>query len=1043
MKTEFFFDKAQNHLRGRSKSLQIVGFFTIFFFNSLHAQNQYLTDVNLELRHMFSQISFPDNNVKFLYERSAKMSDSVFYQNNCPDTSNMSTWNLLYEEMFYAAHDTSWMQSVYNVTTYPHQFAGDTIVMGIMDYDFYHVLPQALSTGNYFTFDIPGNKIFDHPNPAGTPYGRLNIFSAAALKEVSYFSNPVFRIDPNQFFSDNISASFYNLPHSLRIDFGDGTGWHYFNINQLSHYEAEYSTNGKKMITVQLYDSSRDLVLKSSICTVMVLKSDKSIPANEYFDLPGLTVGAYYPCENVDLLERKVIIYLEGYDPLDIVPAFGNTIEMNYEKMIHSKYIEELRNFNYAFYVVNYDQSALDMRINAMHVLNLIEFLKLEYAYSDEQFVLIGHSMGGIIGRFLLTYMETDEYQNGDFSPFSVELNDPQSLLYLNSLSQNGIHFSDIGSMNRRKVLVGQMHKVRTFITLDSPHQGASIPLGLQQFYKKGVAALPAAAIAAYYFNILLDSKASKQLLINHIDATPGAYLPNQNLQYMSHPHRASFMNQLAAMGDYPQFCKKIAYSSADMSGLNQKPFYDEDIFRTPNDPIADINYHLYARILWIPVSISSFQFRIKTNPSGNGEIFHASVGRYFNLPKFHWFGVTVTSTYVPFLQDTQRAINAKPYCTSAAGVYAVGTELVSQNNQHTQIDLTLNIFSFSFNASTNNGCFNLQSHIGLFSSGFLSSNVNFSLCTNGTSFGFVPLQSALDYGKGLNLPLNHNIQAENINTKLSRTPFDVIIGYTDQKNHNHSNEYYDPLIFNLTGQAATNCDANDPTGDLNYRFAYYDADQQSECEVKRSLMCLEIGDEEMYLENWTLNRNATFSAQYNMFVNERNPYYEYPSQASQFINYNGTYSKEASFLIDPNGYSSFLYGSLGNPTNMGFVYANDVSNYWEKEDREMAICVNNFAAGKSYLVEQMESVSEDQAHIRLYPNPNNGENLILEYDFKNSDVVGLEIFDLSGKKVNSLLDLMGGENKISLSMHAFEHGMYLVRVFTATESKTVRLIIN
>lgn len=141
---------------------------------------------------MFSQLSFPGNDVKFLYERSAKMSDSVYYQNMCPDPTSTVIWNLLYEEMFYAAHDTSWMQSVEEVTSYQNQFYGDTVVIGIMDYMLYHFRPGALTTGDYLIFDSVQNQFFDHPNPVETPYDRMNIFSAAALKIVHILQIPCF-----------------------------------------------------------------------------------------------------------------------------------------------------------------------------------------------------------------------------------------------------------------------------------------------------------------------------------------------------------------------------------------------------------------------------------------------------------------------------------------------------------------------------------------------------------------------------------------------------------------------------------------------------------------------------------------------------------------------------------------------------------------------------------------------------------------------------------------------------------------------------------
>jgi hypothetical protein len=1017
------------------------------------SQNQYLTGVNQELRYIFNQLTYPDNDVKFLYERSAKMSDSVFYQNNCLDTSNMAVWSVLYEEMFYSAHDTTTMFPVQFISSYSNQFFGDTVVMALMDYDFYHCVPNSLSTGDYFEFDVNNNQLLDHTNPVGSPYGRSNIFAAAAMKENSYFTNPVFRIDPSMFFTDNVNEPLYSNQQSVRIDYGDGTGWHYYDMGQISHYEAQYSDEGRKIIEVQLYDERSKGPIKRSLCDVNIIVPKNSTPADEYLtDFPGINVGAYYPCNDLDDEDRKIIIYIEGFDPLDFIPSQGNSIEDNYDKMIESKYIEELRNFNYAFYVVDFHKSTLDMRINAMHVLNLIESLKNKYRYNNEQFVIIGHSMGGVIGRYLLTYMETEEYREGDFSPLSQGLTDPQSITYLLGLKRKyNISFEEIGSLNRNEELVGQMHNVRTLITLDSPHQGASIPVALQHSYKKLINILPVNSYITNAFNIMLDSKAAKQLLTYHIDASPGASDPNANgayYVYQTHPNRTTFMSQLLEMGNYPQFCKIVAYSSADMGGSNQDNFYNGNP-RIANDDIVNFELDLKARILWIPRSIGVIKFNLQTNPDGNGRVFYASAGVNTYSLNVYWFGIGVQTTYVPTFEDSQFAVDSKPYCTRSAGYYLPGenkdiTGFFPQSNWNLSGYYLFNLASW--NTTVSNGCFELSSHVGW--NGFASVNTDLSFCSEGLHFGFVPLQSALDYGNGLNLPLNHDIQNENINTKLDRTPFDLIIGYTDGNNHDHSKDYYDPLIYNVTGQPAPNCLAeenniNDPEIAKNYSYAYYNADIEGECEVKRSLMCLEIGDEQMYLENWTLNRDATFQTQYDLLVNERNPYYRYQSQNPVQTGYDGIYSKEAPFIITSTGSALYRTDATNSPSGIGFEYNNNFSGPWDFLDEEMDICTNDYAQGKSYTFEEETVVEENEVYAKLYPNPNNGQSVMLEYDFLSDDKVNVQLFEVSGKKVFEIRNLTGGANSTSLELSKLDSGMYLVNIFNASERKVIRLIIH
>src|SRR5690554_3472277 len=151
-----------------------------------------------------------------------------------------------------------------------------------------------------------------------------------------------------------------------------------------------------------------------------------------------------------------------------------------YGDMIENHSIENLRNFNYTYYVVDWDNSRIDMRFNAMYVLNLIERLKVLYQGNEEQIVIIGESMGGVIARYVLSFMESEAYQEGDFSSFFVESNVPENMSYI----ENNSGITNIGFENRNEELVYQNHKTRSLITLDSPHQGANVPLSVQHAYR-------------------------------------------------------------------------------------------------------------------------------------------------------------------------------------------------------------------------------------------------------------------------------------------------------------------------------------------------------------------------------------------------------------------------------------------------------------------------------------------------------------------------------------------------------------------------------
>lgn len=102
----------------------------------------------------------------------------------------------------------------------------DTIPLGIIDWDFNLLIPAALTTGNYFTFDTINNLLYDIPG-APSPYTVQTTFAGSTFRETYPFTNPVFIIDPHYFFKD--AHKLYTQNEGiLKIDFDDGTGWHIF-----------------------------------------------------------------------------------------------------------------------------------------------------------------------------------------------------------------------------------------------------------------------------------------------------------------------------------------------------------------------------------------------------------------------------------------------------------------------------------------------------------------------------------------------------------------------------------------------------------------------------------------------------------------------------------------------------------------------------------------------------------------------------------------------------------------------------------------------
>jgi len=925
---------------------------------------------------MFSQVAFPSPNVLFLYERSAKLSDSIFYQNNSTGTLEAETWMQLYDEMYFSAHDTLPLKTHTQVENYGLNCNNDTISLGIMDYEWYYLDANAMTSNTFFNFDTINSVLSDVQTRPYGPYLLSNIFAVAPMQASCNYISPTYRIDPYLFFSDVTNSGLYTST-TFRIDFGDGSGWHYFDPNVMAYYTVDYLDMGEYEIIAELLNAEKFLI-KSSKSIINIVGKAKSNTADAVFEMPGINVGVYHSC-NVD--EGKVIIYLEGFDLLDMLPSTNRNIDRIYAERIHSNYIEELRNFNYSFYVVDWKNSRIDIRYNALHVVNLIEKLKNDYSFSDEQFVIIGESMGGLVARYTLTFMETGKYKNGDFTDFFVEDNVLSNAIYL-GLNPNTYN---LGNEHRKENLIPLMHKTRELITNDSPHQGANIPLSLQVAYAKILNAfLPGSILFTNVTNLALGSQAAKQMLLYHLD---GKVSPSSNVSaYLPSVYHNNFFNQLSQMGNYPKFAKLMALSSGAINGEGQRVNLTGSI-RTPNDILLQYLTNLTYKIFGKTIPLLKGEFTLRTNPSGNGNIYKTNLDLYLPIIQLSWFKVKISVIAIKLLNDTETALNVRPYCVGAGGY------------------------------------------------------LRYTLGNKNIAFGFVPLQSSLDYGKGLNLVLNHNIQAENINTKLSRTPFDVILGYADGRNQMHC-DYRDEGAFNITGLNAVNCSPNN-----NERYAYYDAANQSQCDVKRGLLNIEIGDEEMYIENFTLNRPAVFQAQFDVRVNERNPYYFYTTGGSP-LTVQGIYSKQKSFAMTPQASAKFFHNQSASPSGIGFSFTNPLQNgLWSDLETQMDICVQDFSVKRplSYSEPTTRSPSDNGNSLALYPNPSNGTLVVCAYEFtENSKQQSIEIVDAKGKILNSQLVASQEKlNSITIDLSNFHSGMYFVIVSNGNQRLIQKLIIQ
>jgi len=278
----------------------------------------------------------------------------------------------------------------------------------------------------------------------------------------------------------------------FKVTFDDGTLF-----TQTSNIDVRlYSTNSTQRLSSEPLE--KDFIGDSGIVATIPFRG-----YNETFSERGkLEYRVYYNRRDNNgtrkSIIKKPIIILDGFDPGDIRKIYQESIgylrknSSIYELMRFERsprdtinLVDLLRSPEYGYDVilVNFPEGADYIERNAMAVIELLERIngELRANGSDEEVILIGPSMGGLISRYALSYMEKK----------------------------------------------GMEHNTRLWISFDSPHWGANIPLAAQaKLYFFGYLGEQEAAKESFDTNF--RSSAARQMLIEQLDYKHEPYQINQ-----------------------------------------------------------------------------------------------------------------------------------------------------------------------------------------------------------------------------------------------------------------------------------------------------------------------------------------------------------------------------------------------------------------------------------------------------------------------------------------------------------------------------------
>lgn len=226
---------------------------------------------------------------------------------------------------------------------------------------------------------------------------------------------------------------------------------------------------------------------------------------------------------------RNPVLLVEGFD-------LANSMDWPelYNLLNRENLVAEIQSFGRDLLILNFDDSTIDISANAALNETAIAYVNDHRADPDDKFTVVGASLGGLTLRKALVDMPN--------------------------------------------------HDVDTWISFDAPHEGANIPLGIQEYLEFfGPQNDSAAELLA-----VLDRPASRQMLLTHHSHPDG-------LAGGSIPERAAFVSLMEATG-YPTNCKTIAISNG--SGFGEKYAFSpgEQIIRWTDsgffEPTVDSNIH-------------------------------------------------------------------------------------------------------------------------------------------------------------------------------------------------------------------------------------------------------------------------------------------------------------------------------------------------------------------------------------------------------------------------------------------------------------------
>jgi len=433
-----------------------------------------------------------------LYDRVLPLSDiERFSGKDGAAVASRGLWRQVYEELRRASADPN-VRPPAEALVERARRQQDAVPLTLLFDDYERIRPDALDRG---ALALRNGRLV---RGSGEAFERRTAFAAAALREWTYRGREVrFVLGRDDYFSNRRGDD-----PRLEADLDDGAGFRAMSFDV--PLTARYGEPGTKTLRLRATTADGEAREASFAFTVRALAAP--LPNDTL-----LVTGAIPYLGGV--ASAQAYVYLAAgrtqlVNPAVVVEGFDLDNSMNWDELYallnQENLLEGLRADGYDAVVLNFTDATEYLQRNAFVLLELLQELHATLG-PQKTVALAGASMGGLVSRYALAYMETQA------------LPDP----------------------------------VRTFISLDAPHLGADIPLGIQYWVKF----FSGQSADAAYLLSRLDRPAARQMLVYHYSDPPGA-APD--------PLRATFTADLAAIGDWPSQPRLVAIANGSNNGSGQ-----------------------------------------------------------------------------------------------------------------------------------------------------------------------------------------------------------------------------------------------------------------------------------------------------------------------------------------------------------------------------------------------------------------------------------------------------------------------------------------